>query len=228
MRQQLGLTLLIVLAIAGLDQISKNLIVRSLVEGERIPVIEGLFNITLSYNRGAAFGILADIENNSVRIGLLWGATVFALVAVSFMYFVEYRDSRSGQVALALILGGAFGNIIDRVSLGEVVDFLDFYYSSLHWPAFNIADSSICIGVALLLVPKFAWWTNRNNETKGSNQINLSVESQEAIESQGNSVANDSPSSPPLAAEKSDPQNGDMLERKKSQAEETPTASEGS
>jgi signal peptidase II len=155
------LSVLVVTAVAGLDQISKNLIVRTLVEGQQIPLIDGLFNLTLSYNRGAAFGFLANIESDTLRISLLWSATILALGAVIFMFFFEYKGNTKGQLALALILGGALGNIIDRVSLGEVVDFLDFYYRSYHWPAFNFADSAICSGVTLLLLPKLNFFSKK-------------------------------------------------------------------
>jgi signal peptidase II len=172
---------LIVVAVAGLDQISKNLIVRTLAEGENIPIIEGLFNLTLNYNRGAAFGFLANIENSTIRVSLLWGATILALCAVAFMFIFEYRGNSKGQIALSLILGGALGNIIDRFSLGEVIDFLDVYYRNHHWPAFNLADSAICIGVSLLLLPKLNFFPknvhpNSDSDKKSSEEPQSSLD----------------------------------------------------
>jgi signal peptidase II len=141
-----------ILAIVALDQGSKALVVQSLLEGEVIPIIEGFFNLTLAYNKGAAFGFLASISNDNLRQGLLWSATAIAVIAVIFMFLFEFGKDKLGQVALSFVLGGAGGNMIDRARQGKVVDFLDFYVSTYHWPAFNVADSAICIGVVMLLL----------------------------------------------------------------------------
>lgn len=147
----IGFLILLVITIAGLDQISKILVVRYLAEGELIPILPNIFNLTLTYNRGAAFGFLGAIESDLLRNSLLWSATIFAVIAVIYMFFYEYKSNGIARFGLALVMGGAVGNCIDRASLGKVVDFLDFYYKSYHWPAFNLADSAICVGVGVLL-----------------------------------------------------------------------------
>lgn len=137
------------------DQYTKYIIVQSLSLGEIIPVIDGIFNLTLTYNRGAAFGMLADLPD-STRVVLLSSITLLAVVVVLYFLVMDYYHDIVAQFALGAILGGAAGNVIDRARLGQVVDFLDFYYGSYHWPAFNIADSAICVGVAVLLFRKTA------------------------------------------------------------------------
>jgi len=145
---------LLILLVVGLDQMTKTLVVIWLDEGEIWPIIQGAFNMTLTYNKGAAFGFLASIHDDTVRVTLLWSATAVAVTAVIFMFLYEYGKDKLGQAALALVLGGAVGNMIDRVVIGKVVDFFDFYFGNYHWPAFNVADSAICIGVAILLLHK--------------------------------------------------------------------------
>jgi len=113
-----------------------------------IPVIDNLFSLTYIRNTGAAFGILAG-SAAAFRLPFL---IVFSLVAIGFVVAMLRRlpEQESGLItALAFILGGAIGNLIDRFAYGEVIDFLDFYWGSYHWPAFNVADSFITMGVAI-------------------------------------------------------------------------------
>jgi signal peptidase II len=140
-----------VLGVVSLDQATKFIVVLWLDEGEVRPVIERFFNMTLTYNKGAAFGILSSVRDDTIRLLLLWSATLIAIAALIFLFLYEIGKDRLGRIALALVLGGAIGNMIDRLVLGSVVDFLDFYLGRYHWPAFNVADSSICIGVMMLL-----------------------------------------------------------------------------
>lgn len=146
---------LLVLIVAGgvvaLDQITKKMALSAFAPGEIQPVIDGIFNLTLSFNRGAAFGLWAGLEAGW-REAVLGGTILLALGVVSFLLTRPYYQAKLAQGALAAILGGAIGNVIDRFVYGAVVDFLDFYLGSYHWPAFNIADSAICIGVGLLLL----------------------------------------------------------------------------
>lgn len=130
------------------DQLSKLWIRSSFVEEEIFVVIPGLFNITYIRNRGGAFGIF---PHQPILFVVLTFITIAAIV-----YF--YRRYRSGalayRVAIGLVLGGAVGNLIDRLTFnrgGGVIDWLDFHLGGRHWPAFNIADSAICIGVFILL-----------------------------------------------------------------------------
>jgi signal peptidase II len=132
-----------------LDQASKLYIDRTLPLHSSITVIRGFFNITYLRNKGAAFGILA---NSAYRLPFFILVSAVA-VAVIFEAVRRLRDDqRFAAVSLALIFSGALGNLIDRVRLGEVIDFLDAHWFEHHWPSFNIADSAICIGVALLAI----------------------------------------------------------------------------
>jgi len=133
------------------DQVTKIAINAYLTLGESISVVPGLVHLTLVRNTGMAFGLLsaAAIPYKPVLVTLL---SVVALVAVGVYAMSSPAGGRWSQLALAFILGGAAGNIIDRVRLGHVIDFIDVFYKGSHWPAFNIADSAICTGVGLLLL----------------------------------------------------------------------------
>jgi signal peptidase II len=130
------------------DQATKWLITRSIVLHESVTVIPGFFRLTHVVNRGAAFGLLSDSEWN-VAILILFSLVALAVVS-TLLWRNSHRVSSTG-FGLALILGGAVGNLWDRLLDGHVVDFLDFHLNGYHWPAFNVADSAIVIG-ALLLV----------------------------------------------------------------------------
>ena len=137
------------IAIIGLvvDQLTKQYIDRSMRMFQSIPVIDGLFNITYVRNKGAAFSFLSHA---SWRLPFFIAISAVAAVVI-VIAFNRLRDNqRMAQVSLAMIFSGAVGNLIDRVRQGEVVDFLDVYWRTHHWPAFNVADSLICVGVALL------------------------------------------------------------------------------
>jgi signal peptidase II len=111
------------------------------------------FNFTLAYNYGAAFSFLAD-AGGWQRWFFTGLAAIFS--AVIFVWITRLKSTAKLEViSLSLILGGAIGNLIDRLIFGYVIDFLDVYYQSYHWPAFNIADSAICIGAVLLILDSF-------------------------------------------------------------------------
>ena len=139
------------IAIVGLvvDQITKLYIDRSMQMFQSIPVIDGLFNITYVRNKGAAFSFLSHA---SWRLPFFIAISAVAAVVIVIAFNRLRSDQRLAQVSLAMIFSGAVGNLIDRVRRGEVVDFLDVYWRTYHWPAFNVADSLICVGVALLAV----------------------------------------------------------------------------
>jgi len=147
---------LILLAVTPLilivDQLTKLYIDGTMKLYQSIPVIDGLFNITYLRNRGAAFSFLAEA---SWRLPFFLLATVIAVIAILVAFTKLRDDQRFAAVSLTLILSGAVGNLIDRVRLGEVIDFLDVYWRSHHWPAFNVADSAICVGVALLALDMY-------------------------------------------------------------------------
>lgn len=132
-----------------LDQISKHAVVERFSLYERLEVIPH-FNLTLAYNSGAAFSFLADAGGWQ-----RWFFTAIAVIAsiVIVVWLAKLRSHEKLQaVALALILGGALGNFYDRLVLGHVVDFLDFYWGDYHFPAFNVADMAITGGAALILL----------------------------------------------------------------------------
>ena len=129
------------------DQLTKIYIDRTMQLYQSIRVIDGLFSITYLRNKGAAFSFLA---NASWRLPFFILASLIAVVAILVALAKLRDDQKFAAFSLALILAGAVGNLIDRLRLGEVIDFLDVYWKTHHWPAFNVADSAICVGVALL------------------------------------------------------------------------------
>ena len=142
---------LVSLAVLLLDQWTKGLITRSFEVHQSTSVISNLFDLTYVRNSGAAFGLFASVDS-SIKAILLNSVAVVVFLIVSAYALRSSHKSVRLQVGLALILGGAVGNLMDRVRFGYVVDFLDFAVSGHHWPAFNVADSAICIGVALLFL----------------------------------------------------------------------------
>ena len=150
MKRHLPLLLLMV-AIVLLDQGTKALVVRSLPLHGYVSLVDGLLSLSHVRNRGAAFGILSDWDLPHQTV-LLAALSLFALLAIA-VYFVRLpRTARVPRVALALVLGGAVGNLLDRLRLGYVVDFVHFYWRSYQWPDFNAADSAITVGVTLLVL----------------------------------------------------------------------------
>lgn len=133
------------------DQLTKALVVDSIPEHAVIPVIPRLLNLTHVSNAGAAFGLFSD-SPSPWKTGLLIFLSAALLLAVaSFVWKVRRLQWEAG-VGLALILGGAFSNLLDRIRAGHVVDFLDLYFRSYHWYTFNLADSAIVIGACLLIL----------------------------------------------------------------------------
>jgi signal peptidase II len=135
-----------------IDQATKWLAETSLSLYQTIEVMP-YFNITLAYNTGAAFSFLAD-AGGWQRWFFTALALIFSLVILVWLSKLK-ANAKLEAISLSLILAGAVGNLIDRVLLGHVIDFLDVYYQSYHWPAFNIADSAICIGAGLLIIDSF-------------------------------------------------------------------------
>ena len=142
-------TLFAVLTVVGIliDQATKLYIDRSMHLFDSIPVLPDFFHITYVRNRGAAFSFLSDA---SWRLPFFIGISLVASVAILVAFHKLRDDQKLAQVSLAMIFSGAVGNLIDRVRLGEVIDFLDAHWYRHHWPAFNVADSLICVGVFLL------------------------------------------------------------------------------
>jgi signal peptidase II len=141
--------LAIATAIVVLDAITKWLVVRSIDVHETVSLVPDVFQLVHVRNTGAAFGIGANAESALVPIVLNIGAIAVFFIVVAYAFRTAVTD-RLLQVGLHLILGGAIGNLVDRFRFHYVVDFLDFYIGDHHWPAFNVADSAICVGIALL------------------------------------------------------------------------------
>ncbi len=146
-----------------LDQLSKALIVRHFRPGQSIPILPGFFDLTFVLNPGAAFGFLAGLPEQ-IRHPLFVTIAVVAAVLIVLYRHRHLRHYALASAALGLILGGAIGNLVDRLRYGMVVDFLDFYLGPYHWPAFNVADSAISIGVSLMLVDLFLEWRRERRD----------------------------------------------------------------
>lgn len=133
-----------------LDQVTKAAILKQFVLHESRPVIDGFFNLVYVMNPGAAFGFMAD-ASETFRYVFFTGVTVAAVLLI--VYYLIKSNPRNLMLvgSLTLIFGGAVGNLIDRLRFGAVVDFLDVYIGSAHWPAFNVADSAITVGAILMI-----------------------------------------------------------------------------
>jgi signal peptidase II len=138
------------ISVVVLDQLSKAA-VRGYFAGYAVGEHENVtsfFNIVLIYNRGMSFGLF----NSSGGLNALLFSLVAAAIVAVLIYWLSRVESPLLAVAIGLIIGGAIGNVIDRIRFGAVVDFLDFHVGFWHWPAFNVADSAICVGVAVMLL----------------------------------------------------------------------------
>jgi signal peptidase II len=150
-RSRLGRVVAIGAAVVVLDQIVKLLALERLTLGVPVTVVPGLIALTLVMNTGLAFGLLAGVP-----AGWRWIVGLLSVLALVVLLRIALRILPSGgwreQTAMGLIFGGAIGNLIDRVRFGAVVDFVDVHFRGWHWPAFNVADSAITVGVAVLVL----------------------------------------------------------------------------
>ena len=142
------------LAVILLDQLSKWAVQNSLQIHESIPIINGFFNLVHVRNKGMAFGFMNRPDIN-YGVYLLVAASIAAIIFLMIWFFRLKQRENLTILALSLILGGAVGNLIDRVRIGEVIDFADFYVGQYHWPAFNVADSAIVVGAGLIAITLF-------------------------------------------------------------------------
>ncbi len=152
-------------AVFVLDQVTKFWAERALTLYAPLE-ITGFFNLTLVYNPGAAFSFLSTAGGWQ-----RWMFSGIALAAVTLILFWLARlprDARLTILSLGLILGGAAGNLVDRLRLGKVVDFLDFHYAGLHWPAFNVADAAITVGAVCLIIATFTEQAREDTHKEGS------------------------------------------------------------
>jgi signal peptidase II len=139
------------LAVLLLDQLSKLVIIHALQVYESVTVLKGFFNLVHIRNRGMAFGIMNRPEVD-LPFYILLAATIGAVVLLLVWFFTLKQTAGRTILGLSLILGGAIGNLIDRIRFREVIDFLDFYVGPYHWPAFNVADSAITVGTFLVAI----------------------------------------------------------------------------
>ncbi len=145
----------IIALVVAADQISKLWIVRAFSLHESLEVIPGFFNLTYLTNNGAAFSMLAG-QPALWRQVFFISAAIVALIIICIAQRSFHRESKLYTVAFAFIAGGAIGNLIDRIRLGHVTDFLDVYLGTYHWPAFNVADAAITVGVSMFFIVNIA------------------------------------------------------------------------
>ncbi len=143
--------MLIAGCVVALDQMTKALVLKTMALYHSIPVIPGFFSLTHIRNPGGAFGFMAR-QGPGVRAFLFLAVSLLAILLLFYLYRKIPRSYQWLSAGLALIMGGAIGNLIDRIRFGEVVDFLDFYAGAYHWPAFNVADSAVTVGILVLLI----------------------------------------------------------------------------
>ena len=142
----IGATLFVTLAVLILDQFTKAYILKTMSVGDSYSVIPGFLNITSHRNTGAAWGILSG------KMGFFFLVTIIVLGLLTYFYIKEARGHFWMQMAISLLFAGALGNFIDRMKNGEVVDFIDTYIFGYDFPIFNVADSSLTVGVILILI----------------------------------------------------------------------------
>ena len=141
----------IALLVISADQITKAMVERSIPEGTLVPVLPGFFNLTHTKNTGVAFGIFSG-SPAPWKTALLIVVSALLIVAVVGFVWRSRPLHWGASVGLALVLGGALSNLADRIRAGQVVDFLDIYWRSYHWYAFNLADSAIVVGAGFLVI----------------------------------------------------------------------------
>jgi len=149
--KRLSLFISLILVIILVDQVTKSWIVSNFFVNETKPIIEGFFSFTYVRNPGAAFGFLANV-GDMIRKPLIFVVPVLACFLLIFFIKQVWRKNLILEIAYSMIFAGAVGNLIDRFTLNYVIDFLDFYYGSYHFPAFNVADSSISVAAGLLVL----------------------------------------------------------------------------
>jgi signal peptidase II len=145
------LSVLIALLVFVGDQVTKSLVEKSIAEYTVVPVLPGFFNLTHTKNTGVAFGIFSGSPAPWKTALLIVVSAALIAAVVSFIWRSRRMHWEAG-VGLALVLGGASSNLVDRIRAGQVVDFLDFYWCGYHWPAFNLADSAIVVGAIFLVI----------------------------------------------------------------------------
>lgn len=158
---------LIIASVLAADQATKHAIEKYTSADYLRVVIPGILNLIHTHNPGVAFSLFADSHSPAVRFMLL----AFSIAVIIFLFWLlaaERAGGRMGQIGMAMILGGALGNVFDRLTERGVIDFIDLHIQSHHWPTFNIADSAIVIGAALVLLELFRDWGHSSNRQGAS------------------------------------------------------------
>jgi signal peptidase II len=145
------LTVLVISSVLILDQITKVLVHKTMALYQSIELVPNFIHLTYLRNTGAAFGLLAG-SRSALRLAFFTLLAAAAIVCIFFLLKNLPPDRKMTNISLSLILSGAIGNLIDRLRLGEVIDFIDLHWYDIHWPAFNVADSAITIGVILFCI----------------------------------------------------------------------------
>ena len=146
--------MLVAVAIAAADRVTKWWVLAAIDRGETIPIVPGFLSLVHVRNPGAAFGLLASSASPWREI-FLTAVSLVAVVGFAWMLHRMPRDATVERAATAGVIGGALGNLYDRIAYGEVVDFVDVFVGAWHWPAFNVADSAITVGILLLILQSF-------------------------------------------------------------------------
>jgi signal peptidase II len=168
MKRKYWVLLVFCIGILLLDQWTKSMVVQKLPLYQRVKVIQGFFNLTHVRNTGGAFGIFGG-EKGGLGSILFVVVSLIAIGAIVFLFLKIKENEKTLALSFSLILSGAIGNLIDRLRYGEVVDFLDFHLSTYHWPAFNVADSAICIGIGLMALELLKGDHKKSNKFQAPN-----------------------------------------------------------
>jgi len=168
MKRKYWVLIICFVSILILDQYTKYEAQQKIPLYHTIKVIDGFFNLTHLRNTGGAFGVLAGKKEG---IGSLFfiAVSMAAVGVILYLFHKAKEHERTLSLSLCLVLSGAIGNLIDRIRYGEVVDFLDFHLFSYHWPAFNIADSTITIGIGLMAIELLFHDRKRSTKTQAPN-----------------------------------------------------------
>lgn len=150
MKKNMWTWLIVTAIVVAVDQITKSAVISRFSLHESHPVINGFFNLVYVLNPGAAFGFMAR-ASETFRMYFFIGITVAVILMILFYLLKSPADNTLNDLGMTLIFSGAVGNLLDRVRFGAVVDFLDFYVRTWHWPAFNVADSAITVGAGLMI-----------------------------------------------------------------------------
>ena len=163
-RQEMKLLvgLLVALGVLIGDQITKYYIMNYMFHEQPILKLTSFFNLVYAWNTGVSFSMF----NNLGTVGVILLCVLASGIVITLLWWLYHEKNLTMQIGLGLIIGGALGNITDRVRFGAVFDFLDFHFAEHHWPAFNVADSCICIGAAVIIVYNFVCSEKKENKEK--------------------------------------------------------------